>query len=48
MPDQNAIIDVHRLYQELGDILSERFGVKVTFTLRPKEPQKEKPAQRPA
>jgi hypothetical protein len=36
MTEMNGHIDVQRLYAELSDILSEKFGVKVTFKLTPK------------
>ena len=32
-------ISVHKLAQVLSEILSDEYGVKVTITLRPKEPQ---------
>jgi hypothetical protein len=34
MTEMTGHIDVQRLYAELSDILSEKFGVKVTFKQR--------------
>ena len=32
-------INIHKLAKVLSEILSDKYGVKVTITIRPKEPQ---------
>lgn len=39
MSNTTGQIDVHRLYAVLADILSEKYDMKVTFTVRPRDPE---------
>ena len=39
MTEMNGHIDVQRLYAELSDILSEKYGMKITFTVTRKTPE---------
>jgi hypothetical protein len=38
-------LNVQRFYETLGRILSDKYGCKVTYTVRPKEETEEKPEE---